>query len=484
MKIRICQWIGLCLVLLFSACSKKNSYVNVLPADASCVVSAHLPALIEKSGLSEQDIEVWMGQIDKLVAEQSQSQDLALLGKLIASPEKNGINWKKEIYLFMHPEFDHVGLLASVSDSKRLESALDELVRQGVCKSFMDKENCRFAFVDDKFAVAYNDEAVLVVGIPSEIEADKAGDLLPRWMNASEENSFVSTVGFEKLSKTEGDIKIAASMNMLPQKYAAMFMAGVSDDFLWKGMHSLIAVSFEKGELVMKAENFQADDKAEEESFRIADLYEGETSGKFLAEFPGDVMLWLNTTIDGEKWYEVLCQQPLLEEQLKNTRLSVDLEKCITALKGELALGVSVSSRIPEFGLFAEVKNDEFLQELAPFQSTLRLLGFQCGVEEGVFSLTNCKKEKDNLLKEAAWAKESEDKLFFLTLDLKALQAVAPFLSSSEAVAVGIAAAYIENIQVYSSDINSGYLVIKAIDKDTNVLKQCVDLVKKMAENQ
>lgn len=484
MKIRFCQWIGLCLLLLFSACSKNNRYVNVLPADASCVVSAHLPVLIEKSGLSEQDFELWMGKIDKLVKEKSQSQDWALLGKLLACPEKNGINWEKEIYLFMHPEIEQVGLLAPVSDYERLGSALDELVRQGVCKSFIEKENCRLSFFDNGFAVAYNDEAFLVIGVPSEIGADKAGDLLTRWMNASEEKSFISTEGFNKLSKAEGDIKMVASMNMLPQKYVAMSMAGVSDDFLWKGMYSLGAVSFEKGKLVMKVENFQTGDKAEEESFRIADLYKGETSGKFLAEFSGDMMLWLNTTVNGEKWNEVLCQQPLLKEQLKNTHLFVNLEKCITALKGELALGVSVSSRIPEFGLFAEVENDEFLKELAPFQSTLSLLGFQYGVKEGVFSLTNYEKGKDDLLAEAVWTKDSENKLFFLTLDLKALQAIAPFLSSSEAMAVGIAAAYIENIQVYSSEINSGNLVIKAVNKDTNMLKQCVDLVKKMAENQ
>lgn len=62
-----------------------------------------------------------------------------------------------------------------------------KLVRQGVCKSFIEKENCRLSFFDNGFAVAYNDEAFLVIGVPSEIGADKAGDLLTRWMNASEE---------------------------------------------------------------------------------------------------------------------------------------------------------------------------------------------------------------------------------------------------------------------------------------------------------
>lgn len=46
-----------------------------------------------------------------------------------------------------------------------------------------------------------------MIGVPSEIGADKAGDLLTRWMNASEEKSFISTEGFNKLSKAEGDIK-------------------------------------------------------------------------------------------------------------------------------------------------------------------------------------------------------------------------------------------------------------------------------------
>lgn len=74
-----------------------------------------------------------------------------------------------------------------------------------------------------------------MIGVPSEIGADKAGDLLTRWMNASEEKSFISTEGFNKLSKAEGDIKMVASMNMLPQKYVAMSMAGVSDDFYGRG---------------------------------------------------------------------------------------------------------------------------------------------------------------------------------------------------------------------------------------------------------
>lgn len=480
MKIRICQWMGLCLLLLFSACSKNNSYVNVLPADASCVVSAYLPTLIKKGGLSEQDLELWMEQIDKLAGEQSQSQNLALLGKFMASPQKNGINWKKEIYLFMHPEFEQVGLLASVSDYERLGSALDELVRQGVCKPFTDKENCRFAFADDGFAVAYTNEAFLMIGTPSGIETDRAGDLLTKWMQASEENSFVLTKGFEKLSKAEGDIKMVASMNMLPQKYAVMSMTGVSDDFLWKGMHTLIAVSFEKGKLVLKAENFHTGNKVEE-SFRIADLYEGETSGKFLAEFPDDVMLWLNTTVNGEKWYEVLCQQPLVEEQFKQTQLPVDFKKCITSLKGEIALGVSVSSRIPEVGLFAEVKDDAFFEGLASARAVLGLLGFQCRVDEGIFSLTNYKEGKVGLLQNAARVQDSRDKLFFLTLDMNALQAATPFLSASESMAIGLAAAYIDEVQIYSSEIQSGYLVVKAVDKNTNILKQCVDLVKKMA---
>ncbi len=67
---------------------------------------------------------------------------------------------------------------------------------------------------------------------------------------------------------------------------------------------------------------------------------------------------------------------------------------------------------------------------------------------------------------------------------MNALQAATPFLSASESMAIGLAAAYIDEVQIYSSEIQSGYLVVKAVDKNTNILKQCVDLVKKMAENQ
>ena len=38
-----------CLVLLFSACSEKSSYTQLIPGDASSVVAVNLQSLTEKS---------------------------------------------------------------------------------------------------------------------------------------------------------------------------------------------------------------------------------------------------------------------------------------------------------------------------------------------------------------------------------------------------------------------------------------------------
>ena len=41
-----------CLVLLFSACSEKSSYTQLIPGDASSVVAVNLQSLTEKAGIS------------------------------------------------------------------------------------------------------------------------------------------------------------------------------------------------------------------------------------------------------------------------------------------------------------------------------------------------------------------------------------------------------------------------------------------------
>ena len=41
-----------CLVFLFSACSEKSSYTQLIPGDASSVVAVNLQSLTEKAGIS------------------------------------------------------------------------------------------------------------------------------------------------------------------------------------------------------------------------------------------------------------------------------------------------------------------------------------------------------------------------------------------------------------------------------------------------
>ena len=58
---------------------------------------------------------------------------------------------------------------------------------------------------------------LLVIGVPWKLKQNKAGDLLTRWINTSEEKSFFEQKGFNKLSKAEEVCKMVASMNMFPK---------------------------------------------------------------------------------------------------------------------------------------------------------------------------------------------------------------------------------------------------------------------------
>lgn len=473
----------LAIFFLITACSHRNSYVNVLPSEASLVASIDVPSLIEKSGLSESDERLLKEKVGKILKGELRVDEAALVEKVVAHPEESGINWTDKVYMFVMPDNYATGVLASVDNRDKLEALLNVLAEQKVCDSFADGDGYRYAVSEGKFLLAYNEIAFLMVGVQAESEIESLKGKVKMWMNASKAQSYASTEGYAKLQAEEGDIKMDVSMNILPQQYAIMAAAGLPDEIQLKDVHSIVGICFEKGELDVNVENYYTNDKLEAQVERIAALYDGRTSGKFLDKFSDDVMFWVNTCVDGKELYSYLQENPSTSAQLKNAHLPVNLERILTALQGELALGISVSGRIPQLGLYVEVIDDAFLQELEAFKSVLETLGFRYGIEDEVFYLTNRKDVKDESLKNAFWADESKDKLVFFIIDVNTLKAMAPLLPASKRMAIEMMGTYIESVQIYASEVQRGHFVLKAVDKDTNILKQCIDLVKKTALN-
>lgn len=471
------------ILFLSVSCSREKNYVNVIPSDASLVTAIDILSLAGKSGISGEDATLLKEKTEQALKEELRLEETALVGKVIANPRESGINWTDKVYMFMMPGNYVTGFLASVDDKEKLEALLEVLVEQKVCGSFSEADGCRLAVSDGKFVISYNETAFLMVGVQAEREVASVKEQVVKWMNASREESYASTVGFERLQAAEGDIKLDFSMDVLPRQYAEMALAGLPEGGKLKDIRSLVGICFEKGQLDVSVENFYTDDKMEAQAERIAELNGGKTGGRFLDRFSNDVMFWANTCIDGEKLCAYLQEKPSIVMQLKSMHLPVDWRQILASVRGEVAVGISVLSRVPQVGLYAEVADEEILREFDDIRPVLEAQGFRYGVEDGVFYLTSGKGAAGKSLEDVSWAKESENKLFFFVMDMNSLKAAAPLLSASSRPAVEMITTYVESIQIYTSEVRRGHFVIKAVDKDTNILKQCIDLAKKTALN-
>ena len=110
-----------CLVLLFSACSEKSSYTQLIPGDASSVVAVNLQSLTEKAGISS-----GTPAYESLQKAFSSGKDNPLKD-LLASPDKSGIDFSKDIYIFTNSTSMNIGVVARLSNASDWTATLTEM---------------------------------------------------------------------------------------------------------------------------------------------------------------------------------------------------------------------------------------------------------------------------------------------------------------------------------------------------------------------
>lgn len=212
-------------------------------------------------------------------------------------------------------------------------------------------------------------------------------------------------------------------------------------------------------------------------------IYAGKVSDKFLNKYTNDAMLWMGVNLKGKELYTYLLNNPVVGDKLKNRSLPIDVEKLVSAIDGQVALGISSGAPIPSIGLYAEVNNDDFLQDLAEWKPILDLQKINFGVEDGVFYLTNQKEvSAENSLKKAPWAGDVDDYLFFLMVNMDSWGSMlASQTRGVEGAVIKMLSDYIDYVTITANDATYSSLTFMMKDKEKNVLEQWVNAAKKMS---
>ena len=487
MKTRILGVIAVVMTLALAACSGKKDYANVIPENASLVASVDLAQLLENCELSEADYDKLKSEMGKVLKDGMDAKQTAVIDRIMADPLESGVDFRKRAYLFAMPEAKEAGILFAVSDKGKLDALMDVMD-----ETLEEADGCRYMVPDGKSVLVYDDSALLLAASSVKTSEALQQEVL-EWMSGKGA-SYAATEEFRRLEAAEGEIAIVTSLDIMPQQYKMMGAMGLPQGVELKDIKNLVSLCFEKGELVADVEALYLADAVRNMAESQKKLYGGKVSDKFFGKFPADALLWAGFNMDGKELYTFLSSNPVIGPQLQNGGMLVDFGKILNGIDGEIAFGMWGGLQIPRFGLYAEVSNADFLQDFEGIKPLLDAQDIRFGIEDNVFFITNSRTaDAEETLKNAAWADEAEGKLAFAAIDFKALasllagfsslnpESLSPSMTGSIlSAAVGPVMDAFDYLMMYSDGYDRSRLVLVMKDKDTNVLKQWIDLAKKM----
>ncbi len=494
------------LIACLSACSKPSEYTYAIPADATAVLSIDLKALAEKSGVNDAENEALKQKVLDALKDGINATAYQHVEKIIKNPVESGIDVKAPLYAFTSPTLSYV-VVAKVDNEKNLQATLDVLVKEQICLPVEEASGFSYTFFNGNI-VAFNKSTALLLGAYGNKLSKETQNLLSGLLKQDAENSLAKNAGFKKMLDRKGDFKFFASMNAIPEVYARQINFGLPQGIELKDLMMLGNLSFEKGKITARFENYTENEEVKE-LMKKQEKAMSKLNGAFLKYFPASTLGILSIGANGEEFYKLLLENKEFRDQVSLAEAD-DIKAIANAFKGDITIGlldVGVMSSEPGFVAYAEVKEGNTLQALYENKQALSLragediiklgeneylfkgrsLRLFYGVKNDQMYVTNNEmvyknifKAVDGSIKDLEFTKEMKGKNVFFAinmdaiLELPAVKMVAGF--GGEEVQMYLALASAVSYLECTGETNGETTISLCLkNKDVNALKQMVD---------
>lgn len=492
-------------VMLLSACSKSVEYVNVIPAEASAVVSIDLKALTQKSGLNEN--EAMKQKLADAMKSGLDADALQYMERLMKEPSESGISTSDKIYVFTMEAAENAGLVAKVTDMNKVKELFKLLEQEQISMPLQDTgvNGYQLAFLNEKDVACFNENTLLIV-IGKDVFASEYTESAAKAMIAQTAEQGISSVeGFKMMSGKKGDIAAYVMMNVMPNEYTSLLKENMPEGLSLKDYQFVVTLNFEKGKVRVELESVK-----NEALEKYQKQYEGllsKLNTDFLKYFPASSLFYMGASIDGEKLLEVISSAPEAQETIKRLGEQIDIESVLKSIDGDMVYGMSSLSAqgAPALTCFVKVKNDELLnavnkalgamvkQESDGNYSVAIGMGLNAyyGMKDGVFFSTmdpdakNIWEKKKNSLADE-WASKAKGTYMFTLINVQDIlkQPIVNLMMSmggQEAALMRMVASQFDYVECTLPEMNKWTLDIVLTNRDENALKQLIALGEKFA---
>lgn len=361
-------------IMVISCSTKKGSYTNVIPSDASVVLSIKPMAIWNKSGLNEQQYQTFIKEIQQTVVSKIDTSN-AILEGLINDPTKSGIDFNENLYYYM-PQV--IGkscyIVAKVNSYDNLYQTFENIPTGDTKVEFSKHNKVTVATLDSQFKCAFDDNTLVIIASQDKISADS----LAMQLEGLDKGSINDNPAFEKMIKGAGDISVMVATDKV-QKYMIneMSLPYLDNQMIdhiqeYKDMYLISNLCFEEGRLHLVTEYFTENKETRKQLDDYMAMM-GELGDTFTSKFPSDLIAFIGMNINGEKLTEtILKMYPELSKEINED----DNQKAIDAIKsinGDVVFGISDIYTTQSMALYAQVKDNSILNLLIENQRFLDL---------------------------------------------------------------------------------------------------------------
>lgn len=355
----------------FSSCKKGEDYTNAIPQDAAVVLRVDLKSIATKSGLQT---EAGQQAVKKIAAAlKNDMQGTAqLIDKITEDPDECGLKLTDDVFLFIESGAVNGGLVARVSSSRKLASLIKEMNKEGLPAELRKEGGCSYAVMGPGI-VAFTDKACVAL---VNLHGDDGSTLVhtaQMMLRQKQAESFSASPDFKELMAADGDMALIVSAAMLPSEISSLMTIGMPSDISLSAVKGMATVKFEQGMVVVDGKDLTTDKTILALRQKLQSTAKP-VKGSFMGRFNANTFLWGCTGIDGKACFEMIKENPTLNQFLSSSMIPVDFEAIFSALQGDIFFAKPDMNN-DAFIVLSEINDETFLKTFEDLKPILAMTG-------------------------------------------------------------------------------------------------------------
>lgn len=362
------------LVVLISACSsKKQEYTNIIPSNASQVISINLKSLADKAGTNDKENKEAMQKLTDALKSGMNAATFQQLEAIMKDPAKSGVDINAPVYVFSAPALPYTTFVAKMTNEDDLLKLLEVTENEQLTSHVTEAEGYSFANVNKQALIAFTPTTFMIVAYERASQLEGAKEGIAALLKQTPENRINTSEAFKKMQSLKGDMNMLISTSSVLGNLANQMNYGMAKNIDLKDLMALGSLSFEKGKIEMKVEYYT-------ENAELKAILEKQVKSTrpientFLKYFPKSTLALLSIGVNGEEFYNLLQENEQFRNEFSITK-AAEVKDLFSTFQNDITLGlinVTLSSN-PSFLAYASIKDSAPLKALYEKKAELGL---------------------------------------------------------------------------------------------------------------